>query len=70
MKQHEIECYRICFYLLQSEKMARETAKDALIKLFKQEMFFASEMGARTELLRKQSIKSALEAKVSMSGGD
>jgi DNA-directed RNA polymerase specialized sigma24 family protein len=63
LKKHENDCYRMCFYLLQSEKMACEAAKDALYKLIEGDSFFAADSQTKNDLLRKESMKSALQIK-------
>lgn len=63
LKMHENDCYSICLYLLQSEKLACEAAQRALYNLSICDSFFAANPQTVSELLRKESIKSALQIK-------
>lgn len=63
LKKYENDCYSICYYLLQSEKMACEAAKKALFNLSRCESFFAANSQTVRELLRKEAMKSALQMK-------
>ncbi|NTZ17995.1 hypothetical protein EXW96_10570 [Paenibacillus sp. JMULE4] len=63
LKKHENDCYSICYYLLQSEKMACEAAKKALYSLSRCDSFFAENTQAVRELVRKEAMKSALQLK-------
>ncbi|PZE22038.1 hypothetical protein CBW46_006480 [Paenibacillus xerothermodurans] len=61
LRKHETECYSVCLYLLQCERMACEAAKDALWHLMRCDSFFAAERSAQKQLLREESMRSALE---------
>jgi hypothetical protein len=63
LKKHENKCYSICFYLLQCEKMAYEAAKHALYTLIMCDSFFVADCQTKSDILRKESIKSALHIK-------
>ncbi|WP_461479586.1 hypothetical protein [Paenibacillus sp. PvR148] len=63
LKKHENDCYSICLYLLQSEKLACEAAKKALYNLSICDSFFAANPQTVSELLRKESMRSALQMK-------
>ncbi|AFH62289.1 hypothetical protein B2K_16435 [Paenibacillus mucilaginosus K02] len=63
LKRHEVECYRICYYLLQCEKLASEAATIALRNLSCYDTFFTSELDKAKEILRKASLQSALSVK-------
>ncbi|WP_143101061.1 hypothetical protein [Paenibacillus sp. 1_12] len=61
MKKHEDVCYSICLYVLQCEAMACEAAKAALYNLMKCDSFFVENPHTTSILLRKESLKCALQ---------
>ncbi len=63
LKNHENDCYSICFYLLQCEKLACEAAENALYNLIFCDTYFVSDSHTQSNLLRKESMKSALQTK-------
>jgi hypothetical protein len=63
LKNHENDCYSICHYLLQCEEMACEAAKNAIYNLIINDKYFVSDSNAKNDLIRKESMKSALEMK-------
>jgi|GEM_PF-1483348 hypothetical protein len=64
VRQYETDCYSICHYVLQGEREACEAAEQALRGLLESDAFFAADPRGRMELLRKQSLKSALGLKM------
>lgn len=68
LKQHEAACYSICYYLLQSEALACDAAKHALCSLMKCDAFFKANARTVSDLLRKESMKSALQIRKEQSG--
>ncbi len=48
LKKHENDCYRICYYLLQSEKMACEAAKKSIVQLEQMRLILCREYSSRT----------------------
>ncbi|MDF2962166.1 MAG: hypothetical protein K0S39_3901 [Paenibacillus sp.] len=63
LKKQENDCYSMCFYLLQCEKLACEAAKDALYNLVQSDSFFNADCRTQAGLLRKESMMSALQIK-------
>jgi hypothetical protein len=61
LKKHEDVCYSICLYVLQCEKMACEAAQTALYNLAKCDSFFVQNSQSKSILLRKESMKCALQ---------
>jgi hypothetical protein len=61
LKKHEDVCYSICLYMLQCETMACEAAKAALYNLMKCDSFFVEDSHTKSILLRKESMKCALQ---------
>lgn len=61
LKKHEDVCYSICLYMLQCEAMACEAAKAALYNLMKCDSFFVEDSPTKSILLRKESMKCALQ---------
>ncbi|KIL38791.1 hypothetical protein SD70_24210 [Gordoniibacillus kamchatkensis] len=64
LRQYESDCYSICLFLLQCEKMAHEAAKNALYHLITSDACFARDGSIRNELFRKEVAKCALQVKI------
>ncbi|CAG7629014.1 hypothetical protein ACFQI7_15695 [Paenibacillus allorhizosphaerae] len=63
LKECEQDCYSICYYLLQCEKMACEASQNALYRLFQTNRFFVQDSETVKEMLRKESIRCALQVR-------
>lgn len=61
LKLYEVYCYRICYYLLQNEKLASETSKTALLELFRHESFFGSTDSEKKQIVYKVATKHSLQ---------
>lgn len=60
LRQHETECYSICFYLLQDESLALRAAEAAMLKLYRSDAFCRSADAAeRRRLVRKAALSCA-----------
>lgn len=62
LRSYEALCYRICFCLLESEKLAVETAKLALWELVQDAEFFRCPQKEKQERIRKIAVEKSLSA--------
>lgn len=60
LREYEIYCYRICFYLLECEKLALQAAETTLYQLFFDHLFYLQDDKARKMQVLKASINGAL----------
>jgi len=56
LRELEIIGYRLCYGLLQSERLAHEAAKELLLRLFSDSRFFAG-AGCEAKLLRREAVE-------------
>ncbi|GGF96480.1 hypothetical protein [Paenibacillus abyssi] len=62
LREAENDCYRICFHLLQSEHCAAEAAKEALLRLYRQDHFFTSASHEqRLKLVKAEAVRSSMD---------
>jgi hypothetical protein len=61
LKTFEVDCYSICFYILQCEKLAMEAATKVMLELYLHETFYLQDPEAKKITLKNTSIKQALE---------
>ncbi len=61
LRYYEVECYQICYYLLQQEAGALEAASKAIYDLFLDERFFKLNKDNQKKLMRHAAISSALK---------
>lgn len=54
LREVEVMCYRLCYSLLQSEKLAHAAAKELLLRLFRDEHFFTAAADRAAALLRRE----------------
>jgi len=62
LRSYEALCYRICFCLLESESLAVETAKLALLELVQDSDFFRCPQREKKERIRKVAVEKSLTA--------
>ncbi|RAV23224.1 hypothetical protein DQG23_03260 [Paenibacillus contaminans] len=63
LKELEIKCYSVCFYLLQCEKQACRAAQHVLLRLAQSDSFFHADPQTRQRILRSESMKCSLTIK-------
>lgn len=56
LREVEVVGYRLCFGLLQCESLAHEAAKELLLRLFRDERFFAAAAEYGAQLLRREAV--------------
>ncbi|MGQ5395570.1 hypothetical protein ACT8ZS_32695 [Paenibacillus sp. M.A.Huq-84] len=64
LRKQETDCYSLCLYLLQCERLACMAAEDALYKLIQCDSFFTADLQTKDIMLRKMSMTSALHIKM------
>jgi len=62
LRDSEKLCYRVCYYLLQNEKLALETAKLALLELARHPDFYDSPQEEKQDIIRRIAAKKCLVA--------
>jgi hypothetical protein len=60
LKEYELYCYRIAFYLLEREELAVLATKQALIELAHNECFFIGNNVERWKMAKKTTVKHSL----------
>jgi hypothetical protein len=60
LKEYELYCYRIAFYLLEREEPAVLATKQALIELAQNECFFIENNVERWKMAKKATVKHSL----------
>lgn len=61
LRNFETECFQICFYLLNNERLATRASKQALINIFNNDECFAGDVNRQKTLLRRFAMRSSLE---------
>ncbi|MEX1031321.1 MAG: hypothetical protein WDZ91_14940 [Paenibacillaceae bacterium] len=56
-RQYEVKCYRICYYLLQDEKLAIEAAQEVMKKLIQNDNFSNGSNLSIDQYIKKESMK-------------
>lgn len=54
LKVVEVISYRLCYAVLQCERLAHEAAKELMLSLFRDERFFTGTAESDVQLLRKE----------------
>lgn len=62
LRDVELECYRICYFLLENEASAWRAASAALVLLYKNEHFYRSTGSCRSRLMRRVAAECSLQA--------
>lgn len=65
LRNYENFCYQVCFYLLQNEALATESAKQALLELYKHADFFNCSNNEKKDIIYKFAVKKSLQATAS-----
>jgi len=60
LKQYELHCYQICYYLLQSEAKALQAAVASIEHLIRDAAFFCKPDPDKLEIVRKTAIRYSL----------
>ncbi|XEC97214.1 hypothetical protein AB6A23_12050 [Paenibacillus tarimensis] len=63
LKAYEIECYRICVYLLGDNRPASIAAEETMVDLFKSESFWQADEEQRRKLLQRFAVSRSLQAR-------
>ena len=61
LRDYESFCYRVCFYLLENERLAAASAQQAMLELYADAAFFRSPNGEKANIIRKIAAKHALK---------
>jgi DNA-directed RNA polymerase specialized sigma24 family protein len=60
LREIETVCYRICYHMLSCETLAHEAAKLALMKLYDDSAFFATEGAEQAAWLRREAVSASV----------
>jgi hypothetical protein len=63
LRRYEEFCYQVAFYLLKDKKQAESAVEDALVALYKQEVWFKMNDNERSAKAKQVSLIMALEAR-------
>ncbi|WP_156043116.1 hypothetical protein [Paenibacillus sp. UNC451MF] len=61
VKEYEVRCYQICFYILQNEAKALQAALACVEALLLNDSFFKMQVNEQQEAVRKASIRYSLK---------
>lgn len=64
LRNYETYCYQICYHMLRDERLAVETAKQALIDVYQEAEFFGRSHRERQEMIRRIAVRRSLQAYV------
>lgn len=62
LRDSEKLCYRVCYFLLENEKLALETAKLALLELARNPDFYECPQEEKQDIIRRVAAKKCLVA--------
>jgi len=61
LRSWELDCYRLCYEILQSELLAAEAAKEALICLYTEPAFFGTVGPEQFRVMKREAIRASME---------
>lgn len=63
LKQYEVYCYQIAYFILEKEALAIQAATQALIELVQDEQFFHQSQNVQRQMTKKAVMKQSLLTK-------
>ena len=60
-RQYEIQCYSVCYYLLQDEKLAVKAAQEVMTRLIRDDHFRNESKLSIEQYIKKEAMKQSLQ---------
>jgi hypothetical protein len=61
VRQYEVHCYSVCYYILQDEKKAIKAAQEVVKRLIQDDNFFSRSDLSIEQYIKKESMKQSLQ---------